>query len=404
MRKNKKRPWQEVMLGDIAQIRIGRTPARKEPSYWKDGTHMWLSIADLGDKYLHTSKERITNRGVSHCNAKPLPTGTVVMSFKLTIGKLGITATPLFTNEAICGFVPRSRDIFDPEFLYQILHVTDLVKDVEQAVKGATLNLRKLNQIRIQLPCLEIQHKIANILRTWDETIETTELLHATAQKRKRGLMQALLTGKYRFPEFKDQSWQRTRLGALGSFQKGKGLSKSKVGPTGAFPCVLYGELYTTYGEVIREPVSYTDLNEGLISHAGDILIPASTTTTGIDLAIASCILRDDVRLGGDINVFRRSTNDIDSTFLASFLTHASRHEIAALTQGLTIVHLKGSDLLNIRISVPPISEQHRIVDVFSSVEREIEILSASIEKLCIEKKALMQQLLTSPRPQEHLQ
>ncbi len=251
---------------------------------------------------------------------------------------------------------------------------------------------------RFALPPLAEQRKIADILSTWDRAIETTEALLATARTQKRALMQSLLTGKRRFPEFEGEEWKEVRLGELGIFKKGKGIPKSEVLPEGEFPCVLYGELYTTYGETIDDPVSYTDLDDGVVSRAGDVLIPASTTTTGIDLAIASAVRRDNVRLGGDINIFRRTTNDIEGDFLAYFLTHLRKHEMARFAQGITIVHLKGSDLLGIKISVPPISEQRQIMRVVENVEREIVNLRSKSLKLRTEKKALMQQLLTGKR------
>lgn len=190
--------WKEVRLGDIADVLLGGTPARKEPEYWRDGQNIWLSIADLGPKYLSASKEKITDQGVAKSNVKLLPSGTVVMSFKLTIGKLGITDTPLYTNEAICGFVPKVGDAFDPEFLFQLLHVTDLLQGVDQAVKGKTLNKAKLNKIMVQLPDIEEQKKIASFLLTADQEIENSEASIEGLRTEKKALMQQLLTGKRR--------------------------------------------------------------------------------------------------------------------------------------------------------------------------------------------------------------
>ncbi len=190
--------WREVRLGDVAEVRLGGTPSRNQPEYWQGGQNTWLSIADLGPKYLSTSKEKITDQGAVKSNVKLLPSGTVVMSFKLTIGKLGITGTPLYTNEAICGFVPWAEGIFDPEFLFQLLHVTDLLQDVDQAVKGKTLNKAKLNEIMVQLPALEEQKRIAAFLLTADREVENAETQIEHLRTEKKALMQQLLTGKKR--------------------------------------------------------------------------------------------------------------------------------------------------------------------------------------------------------------
>ena len=86
------------------------------------------------------------------------------------------------------------------------------------------------------------------------------------------------------------------------NFRKGQGLSKGAVAVDGANRCVLYGELYTRYPEVISGIVSRTHETDGLPSCAGDVLVPASTTTSAIDLANATAILESGVLLGGDIN------------------------------------------------------------------------------------------------------
>lgn len=260
------------------------------------------------------------------------------------------------------------------------------------------LGITQQKKFSVPLPPLPEQRKIADILSTWDRAIETTEALLATARTQKRALMQSLLTGKRRFPEFKGQEWKEVRLGELGTFKKGKGLPKNEVGAEGRFSCVLYGELYTKYGEVIRCPVSRTDLDDGVVGESGDVLIPASTTTSGIDLAIAACVIDGGVRLGGDINIFRRNSDEIDGSFLAYFLTHVRRHEMARFAQGITIVHLKGSDLLDIIVLIPPRNEQIKIMDLVHDVEVEIEHQARQITKLRNEKKALMQQLLTGKR------
>lgn len=140
----------------------------------------------------------ITDAGVQKSNVKLLPTGTVVMSFKLTIGKLGICQTPLYTNEAICGFVPKHDGAFDAEFLYQLLHVTDLLMDVDQAVKGKTLNKAKLNELVVRMPSIEQQRRIAEFLLLADQDTENAETQIIKLRTEKKALMQQLLTGKRR--------------------------------------------------------------------------------------------------------------------------------------------------------------------------------------------------------------
>lgn len=350
----------------------------------------------FGDYWIGESKFR----ELQACEVQP---GDILLS---TMGSFGSVLR--LTTECSPGIInPRllrlSIDpaIAAPEFLEVYLKSTLAERQFRRFAQGGTMpavNGASIGGLRLPLPPLPEQRKIADILSTWDRSIETTEALLATARTQKRALMQSLLTGKRHFPEFEGQEWKEVRLGDLGSFKKGKGLPKTEVGTEGRFPCVLYGELYTTYDEVIGEPVCRTDLDDGVVSEAGDVLIPASTTTSGIDLAIAACVKQSGVRLGGDINIFRRRSDEIDGVFLAYFLTHARRHEMARFAQGITIVHLKGSDLLDIRVLVPPRAEQEKIIGLIRDVEAEIKHEARQIEKLRTEKKALMQQLLTGKR------
>ena len=214
--------------------------------------------------------------------------------------------------------------------------------------------------------------------------------------------MQQLLTGKKRLLDENgvsfSEDWHVLSLDELFFFKKGKGLSKDMISESGQNKCILYGQLYTKYLEVIKDVESLTDSTEGTLSMVGDILIPSSTTTSGIDLANATALLEDNVLLGGDINILRPKGN-ISSEFMAYLLTHIKKYEIASRAQGITIIHLYGSDLKGIEVKIPKsIQEQNKISELFSFVEHEIEAFQKKLDCLKQEKKALMQQLLTGKK------
>lgn len=209
--------------------------------------------------------------------------------------------------------------------------------------------------------------------------------------------MQQLLTGQRRLPGF-DDPWSEHTLESIFQFKKGQGLSKGVVTPDGVRPCILYGELYTRYPEVIQEVVGRTNANDGFPSKSGDVLIPASTTTTGIDLANATAILENDVLLSGDINILRPKNPKQSAPFFAYLLTHILKHRIASRAQGITIVHLYGGHLKPLTVTVPDVEEQHAIASIIMDADDEILRLKAQLTALREEKAALMQQLLTGKR------
>ena len=255
------------------------------------------------------------------------------------------------------------------------------------------LTVPQVASYKVLTPPLEEQEKIAQILATWDSAIEQLTDLIAEKQHQKKALMQRLLTGKQRLPGF-NKPWEKRLLNELFKIYKGRDLSKNLVSISGNHQCILYGEIYTKYSEVIREVVSKTDANLGVPSISGDILVPASTTTQGIDLAKASVVLEDNVLLGGDINILRKK-NELSSEFFAYALTNVYNFNIAKLTQGITIVHLYPEHLKGLVLYVPELSEQKAIADVLMVADAEIDLLQQQLQAITEQKQGLMQQLLT---------
>lgn len=193
--------WEEKRLGEIFHLLIGGTPSRDNPDYWdvnNDTKNIWLSISDLKEKYISSSRERISNLGVKKSNVKLIPPSTVLMSFKLTLGRAAISNCPLYTNEAICAFVPIKDGSVDVEYFYQSIAIMNFLEDADIAVKGATMNKAKLLSFHVFLPPLGEQQAIAAVLSTLDSEISALEALKAKVAEQKRGLMDALLTGRVR--------------------------------------------------------------------------------------------------------------------------------------------------------------------------------------------------------------
>lgn len=200
------------------------------------------------------------------------------------------------------------------------------------------------------------------------------------------------LVPKLRFPEFRaDANWQEKTLGNIASFYKGKGISKAETNPLGKRYCIRYGELYTKYSETINTIVSKTDLPDEVIflSKKNDVIIPASGETK-IDIATASCVMVDDVALGGDINVLRGKQNGV---FLSYYLNSTKKIEISKVAQGDTVVHLYSNQLKLLKITIPDIKEQQKIADCLSSLDDLIAVQTQKLETLKTYKKGLMQQL-----------
>ena len=168
-------------------------------------------------------------------------------------------------------------------------------------------------------------------------------------------------------------------MGNVCSFSKGYGISKDDLSIEGT-PCILYGELYTTYKTAIAKKIkSKTNLNPEKLFHSkeNDVIIPCSGETAE-DIATSVCIPYDDILLGGDLTVIR---SNLDGAFLSNQLNSARKYDIARIAQGKSIVHLQAEELKKINIAFPSIEEQRKISGFIDLIDDRIAVQNKIISK-----------------------
>ncbi len=181
-----------------------------------------------------------------------------------------------------------------------------------------------------------------------------------------------------RFPGFEDE-WKTRALGEIAEFSKGIGISKDQRSSEGN-PCILYGELYTTYrSEIIDEIVSRTQLPKTKLvsSKANDVIIPASGETA-VDISTARCVTQSGVLLGGDLNIIRLRKQD--GRFFSYQLNGVRKTDIAKVSQGVSIVHLHSGDLARVQINYPSLEEQEKISSLLYLIDKRVSLQSKIIE------------------------
>jgi len=200
-----------------------------------------------------------------------------------------------------------------------------------------------------------------------------------------------------RFPEFSGE-WQEKRLSDIADFSKGIGISKDQLSADGE-PCILYGELYTKYkSETIKEVISKTNIdNTKLVkSKSNDVIIPCSGETAE-EIAIARCVLKDDILLGGDLNIIR--LHRYDGSFMSYQLNGKRKYDIAKVAQGVSVVHLYGEHLKNIKTINPSLNEQKKIANLLSLLDERISTQNKIIDKLQSLIKGLTISFTTQQKP-----
>lgn len=267
----------------------------------------------------------------------------------------------------------------DATFLFYSLQSTYIQDTIRRIGGGSTfsrINLGEIRKLKLQSPPLPEQKKIAKILTTWDEAIVTTEQLLANSQQQKKALMQQLLTGKKRFPGF-EVEWSSRKLGNIAKIAKGSQLNRATLSKIGTYPVINGGITHSGYTEKYN-----TDAETITISEGGN-----------------SCgfvnYLAQPFWSGGHCYTLKQV--EVSKPFLFQTLKLAERR-IMRLRVGSGLPNIQKKDLESLTITIPPDEEQERIAKTLISADVEIATLQQKLERLKLEKKALMQQLLTGKR------
>ena len=181
--------WDITTIEKIAKVSKGFTPSTKDINLWQNDNKNWLSIAGMSDKYIYEGNKGISSAGEG--KHKKVNKDTLIMSFKLTLGKLAIVKTPIYTNEAICHFEWKTNQL-KTEYMYYYLSFINIKSFGAQAVKGITLNNDSINSILIKLPGFLEQNKISNFFTKFDELIEKQNQKIDGLKKRKKGFLQKM--------------------------------------------------------------------------------------------------------------------------------------------------------------------------------------------------------------------
>lgn len=203
--------YPKVNLSDICEINVGKTPSRSQAAYW-DGDNPWLSIRDMnqGSK-IESTAEGITDLGIKESGIKLVAKGTVLFSFKLSIGKVGVTQRDMYTNEAIAALPIKDASLVSTNYLKHAMKSLDVMGKTDRAVMGATLNKKKLASLSVPLPPLEEQKRIAAILDKAD----------AIRKKRKQAIeladqfLKSVFLDMFGDPVTNPKGWEVSKLGDL---------------------------------------------------------------------------------------------------------------------------------------------------------------------------------------------
>lgn len=200
----------EYRLEELFDLQMGKTPSRSVTEYWESGNNKWISIADLSKcgKYIYDTKECLSDIAVPESGIKQIPANTVVMSFKLSIGKTAITSEPMYSNEAIMSFRDRKLVQLLPEYIYYLLLSKNWDDGTNKAVMGKTLNKATLSKVKVNIHSMQEQQEIVYVLNQATALIE----LHQQQLQKLDELVKARFVEMFGMPVSNTKHWKTEKM------------------------------------------------------------------------------------------------------------------------------------------------------------------------------------------------
>ena len=382
-----RKEWRQARLGEVVTaIRGGGTPDKSNPSYW-DGDIPWVSVKDLKGNILLTTEDFITEAGLSESASNAFDTNTIIIATCMAVGATVKLGKRMAINQDLKAILPSGKVTND--YLYRYLQMSApklAALGTGSTVKGITLvDLRRL-MVSFPESHAEQEH-ITDILSTWDRAIELTSALLAAARTRKRGLMQILLTGKRRFPEFEGQAWREVRLGDVAR------LSKERLNPKQEHNdrcCIELEHIEPGTGRLLGSTQSSQQASIKAVFKPGDVLFGK------LRPYLRKFIAPDfDGVCSTEIWVLQAKTQEITSRFLHCLIQSDGFMAAAEKSSGSRMPRADWKIVSDYCFRLPSLNEQDRIASMLSLCAQEVNALTSKMEWLHTEKKALMQKLLT---------
>ncbi len=355
-----------VKLGEVAEVLIGGTPSRAISQYFT-GNNLWVSIAEMNGKIIYDTKEKITDEGIKNSNVKLIKKGTTLLSFKLSIGKTAIAGKNLYTNEAIAGLIPLNNTITN-EYLFQLFTSKQIDLSTSNNAIGQSLNSKFLREeLKIPLPPKDIQQIIVDECNAIDKKVEKASAEIENAKEKVKDLILNVSNFNYKMETLETLS---------------KDMFAGGDAPKSNMSTILT-ETYTI-------PIFANGReNKGLYGYTNF----ARVTEPAITISARGTLGYTEVRKEPFFPIVRLivviPNEKINLYFLKHFVNQLDFSNTGGVIPQLTVPNVK-----NLKIPVPPIAEQNKLVAEIEKLEHVIQTEQAKIDSSADKKKEVIKKYL----------
>ena len=412
--------WCWVRFANLVSFFSGKTPERHTSEYWNNGEYTWVSIADMvADGTTIETKEKITKKAYLDCFAGELsPAGTMIMSFKLTIGKVSILGVDAVHNEAIISIFPFLDNKVLKSYLFKVLPLVANGGDSKNAVKGKTLNATSLSNLMIPLPPLAEQQriiaKIEELMPLVEEYGKAEERLTAMnaefPDKLRKSILQQAIQGKLTERDPADEpasellkrirtekerlikegkikkekplppiaeeempfeipdGWAVIRIGDVGVYKKGpfgSSITKNMFVPKGPDSVKVYEQKNAiqkdhTLGEYYIKRSYFNEKLHGFEVFPGDVIVSCAGTIG------ETYVLPDGIEQGIINQALMRMkiVLSLNLDYFLLYFDYVLKKTAQGSSKGSAIKNIPPFDIFKkMVLPLPPFAEQQRIVD-----------------------------------------
>lgn len=372
--------WVTKPICELFDLQMGKTPPRGDLDLWDNGEIPWVSISDMnGKKHISSTKELLPLSTIKQCNIPIVPVGTVIMSFKLTIGKTCIVDCPLTTNEAIMAFYPKCGIKVDNVFLSYALAA--LKWKGNRAVKGVTINKKTISQKQITLPPYEQQREITAELDSIQAMIDGYREQLADLD----ALAQSIFLETFGDPISNPKGWN------LSTFSESLVSLRTGLNPRQNFKLNEDGasNFYITVRELGGYNIQISSTTDKVCDYAlplinnrsnlekGDVLF-SGTGTIGRTAYVKEQPKNWNIKEG--VYVLKPKKEFLNSLFLL-FLLHSDvvTKFCDETSKGATIKSVPMKTLRELKFPLPPLALQQQFASQVEAIEKQKDLLRQQI-------------------------
>ena len=404
--------WKVIRIKEVAKTTSGGTPSRNIKQYY-NGTIPWVKSGELDDNVIKETEEKITDAGLENSSAKMLPKGALLVAlYGATVGKTAILNINATTNQAICAILPKNMEL-DLHFLqYWLIFRRNHLVSISSGGAQPNISQDIIRSLKIPLPPMEEQRRIAQVLSTVDDAIQKADEAIVRTERLKKGLMHKLSTEGIGHKEFKEtkigkipKTWKVVTLKNITTKIKDIDHKMPEKLERGIpFVSIKYmlkfpdHDFKIDFDDPDLEFISQEDYEhhrKRFNAEEKDIIYSRFGTIGNAKLINT----KQSLIASYSIVLIKPDRDEVDASFLVYALNSGKvRIQARIATKGATNRNLHLEDIQNLKIPLPPVREQQKIAGILSTVDYKLELDRKRKGKLECIKKGLMNVLLTGKR------